>query len=73
MVNIYFVLLQASLFSESGISKDMLMNELGISRGAIDNCFKKIPSNMLTIKNVRRSKLYSLDLERFDKIISNNN
>lgn len=73
MVNVYFVLLQASLFSESGISKSKLESVLEISRGAIDNCFKKIPSDMLTIKNVRRTKFYSLNLERLDEVITNCN
>ncbi len=73
MQDVYFVLLQAYLFSEGGISKDELGNGIGLSRGAIDNCFKKIPTNMLIIKLARRTKLYSLDLEHFDNIILNGN
>lgn len=71
MENIYFCLVQASLFSENGISKEELMKGLKISRGSLDNCFRKIPDNILIIKSVRRTKFYSLDLERFDEIINN--
>lgn len=69
MPNVYFVLLQAYLFSEDGISKDELGSGLELSRGAIDNCFKKIPTDMLKVRLVRRTKLYSLDLDHFDDII----
>lgn len=71
MQNIYYLLLQASLFSENGISKAELEEaENNISRGALDNCFKKIPDEMLEVKTVRRIKFYSLDLKRFDELIS---
>lgn len=69
MPDVYFILLQACLFSEGGISKEELGNGLALSRGAIDNCFKKIPTDLLTVKLARRTKLYSLDLEHFDDII----
>lgn len=73
MQNVYFVLLQASLFSEIGVSKAELESAAdNISRGAVDNCFKKIPAEMIEVKTVRRIKFYSLDLERFDELISEN-
>lgn len=72
MGNIYFYLVQASLFSENGISKETLMKEDNISRGSLDNCFHKIPDNILVIKRVGKTKFYSLDLERFEQIIHDN-
>lgn len=70
MQNVYYVLLQASLFSENGISKAELESAAdNISRGALDNCFKKIPAELLSVKTVSRTKFYSLDPERFDEII----
>ena len=72
MGNIYFYLVQASLFSENGISKETLMKEDNISRGSLDNCFHKIPDNILVIKRVGKTKFYSLDLERVEQIIHEN-
>lgn len=48
------------------------MKENDISRGSLDNCFHKIPDNILVIKPVRKTKFYSLDLERFEQIIHDN-
>lgn len=69
---IYYALLQASLFSENGVSKTELAETENISRGALDNCFKRIPTKLLNVKTVSRTKFYSLDLERFDELISGN-
>ena len=70
--DVYYILLQARLFSEIGINKDKLVHELKISRGALDNCFKKIPPDLLTVKSVQRTRFYSLNLDRLDDLISAN-
>ncbi len=67
--SIYDFLIQASLFSESGICKSDMKAPLKISRGAIDYWFKKIPQELLNDFTIGKTKYYKLNLEAFDKII----
>lgn len=67
--NIYFILIQASLFSENGICKKELSEALSINPGTLNNYFKKIPSELLNIKISNRTQFFSLDLDKFDLLI----
>ncbi len=66
---IYELLLQAALFSENGICKDEMCAVLKISRGAVDNQFKKISPEYVDTVLFERTKYHKLNLEKFDKII----
>lgn len=67
--HIYDILIQATLFSENGISKSEMEESLAISRGAVDNCFRKIPQELISVYTLDKTKYYKLNLEIFDKFI----
>ena len=67
--NIYDLLIQATLFSEYGISIIDLIDVLKISRGTLNSRLKKLPSEFLSIKYEKRLKFYSLNLENVDDCI----
>lgn len=57
--HIYDLLLQATLFSEIGISTKDLLNILGITRTTLRNRLKNIDENLVDIKKVGKEKFYS--------------
>lgn len=67
MSDLYYCLIQASLFSDHGISLSELENELKISCTTLWNRLKKIPKEMLSEKKISRQKFYSIVLEELDK------
>lgn len=62
-----YLLLQASLFSERGISTADLLSYAGISRGALSSRFQKLNSYgvLLSYRN-GREKSYKLDLDKLN-------
>lgn len=68
--NLYFLLIQASLFSENGIhTKDLLEME-NVSRNTLNSRLDLVDENNLLISNRFGNTLYyMLDLEKFDDII----
>ena len=68
---IYYLLIQASLFSESGIGIQELLEILSVSRTTLSARLKVISDNGLLIrKTVDGSHRYSLDLAAADKMFS---
>lgn len=67
--NIYDLLIQATLFSEYGISIIDLTDVLKISRNTLNSRLKMLPSELLSIKYEKRLKFYSLNLENVDDCI----
>lgn len=65
--NLYYLLLQASLFSEYGISTGELMKALGISRVTL---LKRIEclnnNNLIIVKSVSNAHYYNLNLNAVD-------
>lgn len=70
-INLYFHLIQASLFADDGISVQELVQSLNISRSTLNSRLKEIEDcNLLIKKKFEAKSFYSINLETFDKIIS---
>lgn len=69
-VTLYYVLIQAALFSEDGISQKELEDFLNASYSSVRNKLSSIPADLL-IKNTReRHAYYMLDLDKVDIMFS---
>lgn len=70
ILTLYYVLIQAALFSEDGISKKALEDILTASYSSVRNKLSCIPGELL-IKNTRdRHAYYMLDLDKVDMMFS---
>lgn len=70
IVTLYYVLIQAALFSEDGISQKELEDFLNASYSSVRNKLSSIPADLL-IKNTReRHAYYMLDLDKVDIMFS---
>lgn len=71
--HLYSLLIQASLFSENGISTQELMDMLSVRRTTIANRLKALSDDNLIIKNAEgNARYYKLNLETVDRILENN-
>ena len=64
---LYDLLVQATLFSESGIQTKIIMDVLDISRGTLTAKLEKIPSGLLVKQKIANTNYYSLDLKALDE------
>lgn len=72
-VQIYYLLIQASLFSENGISTGELIDATNNSRTTVANRLKEISDNNLIIKeSVGNVRCYRLNLNTVDEIYNQN-
>lgn len=70
IVTLYYMLIQAALFSEDGISQKELEDFLNASYSSVRNKLSSIPADLL-IKNTReRHAYYMLDLDKVDIMFS---
>lgn len=68
--NLYYLLVQAALFSENGISTAALLAQLDISRSTLLKRLKVVDEMHLLICNrEKKEKVYSMDLNAFDNLI----
>jgi DNA-binding MarR family transcriptional regulator len=68
-VDIYFLLIQASLFSENGISTQEIMEVSRLSRTTITNRLKTLSEDNLIIKKTfGNMRCYSLNLDVVDEL-----
>lgn len=65
---LYFILMQASLFSENGISTQSLMEALDVSRQTITNRIKALPEELIVKKSFGSMNFYSINLDAVDKM-----
>lgn len=73
MAELYSYLIQAALFSESGISKDELTRLLKISRNTLQKLLSVAESaGLLCVNTKKRLKRYELKLDKLDELIENN-
>lgn len=71
MLDVFDLLIQASLFSSQGITVEELCAMLRISRNTLSNRLKEIsPETLLDVQVEGHRKYYSLDLSELDKIIT---
>ena len=69
LFRLYSFLIQASLFSEQGISMIELQHNMGYSCYKIKNLMCEIPHEMLVVKIKNKFKFYSVNLEKLNKSI----
>ncbi len=67
--NLYYLLIQAALFSNLGITLSELEACMDISYNTLKRKLNDIPKNLLNKKRENRKLYYSLNLDEFDKII----
>ncbi len=61
--DIYYLLIQAALFSEFGVSTNIVLKHVGISRATLKRKLEKIPARLL-VKNKRgKTNYYSVDTD----------
>ena len=66
---LYDILIQASLFSEEGISKQEIANVLKISKQTVDNRIKDPAVSVFIVKQrVKTQNFYRLNLELLDQL-----
>jgi predicted transcriptional regulator len=68
---IYFLLVQAALFSENGITTKELLDNTELSRSTLTKRLNQISkTSLLDNKTISKEKHYQLNLNLVDKIIS---
>ena len=63
---LYFLLIQAALFSEYGVSTSEIMAHLHISYSTFNRMLTRIPSELLLKTKRKRMRYYHLDLKRME-------
>lgn len=69
IAKLYYLLVQASLFSENGITVKDLQDCMNLSFNSLKSRIAKIPPELIEIKQVGRNKYYMLNLKNIDAII----
>ena len=69
MVNLYYLLVQAALFSERGITANELSNCMNVSVLTVRRMVGKIPEIYLKKRKLGKAFYYELDLEQVDMLI----
>ena len=72
LLQIYDLLIQASLFSEHGVSMETIRKHIEVgSLATAKSRLEKIPPELLAAKKENRTSYYSLDIKRLEQIESN--
>ena len=66
---LYSLLIQAALFSESGISTRELMQQFELTYNPVKRLLDQVPKEMLHIQKKGRAKYYQMDLAVLDNIL----
>jgi len=66
--DLYFVLIQAALFSNVGITADELVTFLEISENTLRSMLKKIPQGLLITDKSEKTYHYLMNLDELDRI-----
>ena len=64
---LYFLLAQAALFSEFGVSTRVVMNHLKVSRSTLNKKLEKIPTELLCKTKKGNVKYYSLNVDVLER------
>jgi len=65
---LYDLLIQASLFSNIGISREEIVKQLKLSENTVRSRIKLIPESLLIVNRQKSRKFYLLNLEEADKL-----
>lgn len=69
VMELYFVLIQAALFSDKGVSTKELEETLKISYNTVKRRLETIPSNFIIKKYYKKQNYYMIDLEEIDNYL----
>ena len=70
IIELYFVLIQAALFSDKGVTLDELETHLNASYNTIRNRLTQIPQNFIINNSYKRTKYYMINITEIDKYLS---
>lgn len=70
--NLYFLFIQAALFSDIGIPRKEAEESMGITYYIFKQAMEKIPSELLTVHKQQNTKFYMLNLEKLESLIKQN-
>ena len=73
LVKLFSYLIQAALFSENGISMLELQQNMNKSNYIVKTLLSKIPEEMKIVKNKGKFKYYSIDIEKLNMVILEEN
>ena len=70
MFPVYNMLIQAALFSETGISTGELQDNLGVSYGTVRKRLANVRNHSLLVREMRgRENFYRIDIQQMDKLL----
>lgn len=70
IMDLYYILIQAALFSDKGITLDELEINLKASYNTIRNRLAQIPQNFIISNSYKRTKYYMINITEIDKYLS---
>ena len=70
IMDLYYILIQAALFSDKGITLDELEFNLKASYNTIRNRLSQIPQSFLISNSYKRIKYYTINIEEINKYLS---
>ena len=65
---LYELLIQAALFSENGVTTEVILKHINISRGTFNAKLSKIPANLVVKERRGKPNYYSINLEELEKL-----
>lgn len=68
--NLYYLLIQAALFSDIGVSREEIRLHMKISINTVSKKIKQIPEYLLLEKIQKNKKHYILDLDKVNELLS---
>ena len=69
---IYSLLIQAALFSEFGVSTDVVLEYAALSRTTLTRKLEQMPKNLLVKTKHGKTNYYSINLNELDQYIARN-
>lgn len=65
---LYGLLIQAALFSENGVTTEVILRHLNVSRGTFNAKLNKIPASLIVKERRGKPNYYSINLEELEKM-----
>ena len=65
---LYGILIQAALFSENGVTTEVILKHIDVSRGTFNAKLDKIPANLIVKERRGKPNYYSINLEELEKL-----
>lgn len=65
---LYGLLIQAALFSENGVTTEIILKHIDVSRGTFNAKLNKIPANLIVKERIGKPNYYSINLDELEKL-----